>query len=101
LETQLLDRLWLDHHWIIYGASFGWSDRIPAGRLEGIPDFVDNNRGIPVDPMEQVMECQMAYSIKVQVGLLSVDDEGIATGKVGLWMEFSSRNHHRVCQWNG
>lgn len=69
--------------------------------IEGIPDFVDNNRGIPVDPMEQVMECQMAYSIKVQVGLLSVDDEGIAAGKVGLWMEFISRNHHRVCQWNG
>ncbi len=65
------------------GTSLGWSsDRMLDGRLKGIPDYDNNNRGMPLGRMEH--EGQTAYSIVVHVGSL-LTDEGIMAGKDLEW----------------
>ena len=76
MEPQLLNQLLvgppLDS--LSYEIPLGWSDKMLDGRLKGITDC-DNKRGIPVDPMEHQMECQMAYWIVVQV--IAVNKENL------------------------
>ena len=50
---------------------------------------------IPVDPMELLNECQMAYLILIQVGSL-LTTMALRQERVGVGLEYR-RKHHWVC----